>query len=184
MNRNTCSFFGHRNTILDNNKYQLLIKIIKDLIINKGVTVFLFGSHSRFNDICYKIVSKLKEKHPQIKRIAYTCKNESCVLESDIQNHPNIFSFIESQNIDLFIVDEEFDYKTKYTSGKASYIERNQAMIDNSYYCIFYYNKEYKPKEIKHSKHCVNYYQPKSGTQVAYTYAIRRKKQIINIVDL
>ena len=81
-------------------------------------------------------------------------------------------------------VDEEFEHKTKYTSGKASYAERNQAMIDNSDYCIFYYNENYKPQPRKQSKRDITYYQPKSGTAFAYKYAKQKKKEIINIFIL
>ena len=84
----------------------------------------------------------------------------------------------------MLCVDEEFELKTKYTSGKASYVERNQAMIDNSDYCIFYYNENYKPKPRKQSKRDINYYQPKSGTFLAYKYAQKKKKEIINIFVL
>ena len=42
-------------------------------------------------------------------------------------------------------MEEEVEHKTKYTAGKASYIERNFAMIDDSDYCIFYYDNNYKP---------------------------------------
>ena len=89
----------------------------------------------------------------------------------------------------------------KYTSGKASYVERNQAMIDNSDYCIFYvernqamidnsdycifyYNENYKPKPRKQSKQDINYYQLKSGTALTYKYAKQKKKKIINIFIL
>lgn len=66
-------------------------------------------------------------------------------------------------------VKEEIEYKTKYTSGRVSYVERNQAMINDSDYCIFYYDENY---------------QPKSGTALAYTYAKQKKKQIINILSI
>ena len=88
------------------------------------------------------------------------------------------------EKVDLFCVDEEFEHKTKYTSGKASYVERNQAMIDNSDYCIFYYNENYKPQPRKQSKRDITYYQPKSGTGLAYNYAKQKKKEIINIFIL
>ncbi len=59
----TSSFFGHRNTVLTSEQYEKLKDIIEDLIVNHGVEIFLFGSRSKFNFVCHKIVSKLKEKH-------------------------------------------------------------------------------------------------------------------------
>ena len=60
-------------------------------------------------------------------------------------------------------------------AGKASYVERNQAMIDNSDYCVFYYDSSYQPKPKK------NDYQPKSGTAIIYAYAQQKKKNIVNL---
>ncbi len=63
-------------------------------------------------------------------------------------------------------------HKTKYDAGRASYVERNQAMINDSDFCIFYYNKNYIPKT-----------KTKSGTKIAYEYALRKKKNIINLFN-
>ena len=78
---------------------------------------------------------------------------------------------------------EEVEHKTKWTSGRASYVERNQAMIDKSDYCIFYYNEDYLPPRRKYSKRCITDYQPKSGTALAYHYAEQNKKIIKNFYD-
>ena len=52
--------------------------------------------------------------------------------------------------------------------GRAVYVERNYEMINNSEYCFFYYQKQYVQK---------------SGTEIAYNYARKLKKKIINITD-
>ena len=74
-----------------------------------------------------------------------------------------------------------------WSAGKASYVERNQEMIDNSDYCVFYYNSEDQPPKRKYSKRDVCEYQPKSGTALAYEYANYRlqsnKKPIIINVE-
>lgn len=77
--------------------------------------------------------------------------------------------------------EEEFEHKTKYTSSRASYVERNQAMIDDSNYCIFYYNERYLPQLKKYAKTYLGYYQPKSGTKIAYNYAKQKKKKVKNV---
>ena len=73
-----------------------------------------------------------------------------------------------------------------WSAGKASYVERNQDMIDASDYCVCYYNEHYQPPKRKYSKRDVFEYQPKSGTGLAYEYATyklqsNKKLIIINI---
>lgn len=180
----TCSFFGHRNFDLTTTFKDKIQTIIENLISNNNVFTFLFGSRSEFNYYCHLIVSELKIKYPNIKRISYTCKHETCTLEHQLEKREKVFSHLFNEELHLLGVEEEFEHKTKYTSGKASYIERNQAMIDNSNYCIFYYNKNYLPPKRKYSKKGLNYYQPKSGTAIAFEYATQKKKNIINIYDI
>ena len=179
-----CCFIGHRRIDLIKELEEKTKNVIEDLIINKEVETFLFGSKSEFDSLCHKIVSDLKDKYPYIKRVVYTCKSEGCTLESERQKWEQIYSNLYKEKVNLLCVDEEFEHKTKYTSGKASYVERNQAMIDNSDYCIFYYNENYKPQPRKQSKRDITYYQPKSGTTIAYKYAKQKKKEIINIFIL
>jgi hypothetical protein len=93
-----------------------------------------------------------------------------------------IYSSVLNKEINLLGVEEEYEQKNKYTAGKASYIERNQAMINNSDYCIFYYDENYRPKLRKQSKRDIGYYQPKSGTALAFDYAKRKKKVLINVI--
>ena len=62
------------------------------------------------------------------------------------------------------------------------YIERNYEMINLSTYCIFYYNENYIPPIEESTKN--NLFPPQkrhSGTKIAYNYAIKKKKQIINL---
>ena len=162
----SCSFFGHRNIDATPELKQKIKEIIEDLISNHNVTTFLFGSRSDFNYLCHFIVTELKEKYKHIKRIAYTGKSECCILEDKKQKWEEIYLKVLKQKVNLLCVEEEFEHKAKFIAGKASYIERNKAMIDNSDYCIFYFNK-----------HC----QYKSGTAIAYAYAKQKKKCIINV---
>jgi hypothetical protein len=52
-------------------------------------------------------------------------------------------------------------------SGKAAYVERNYEMIDNSQYCIVYYDEPNAPTSRK------------SGTKIVLDYAVKKDKQII-----
>ena len=184
MKNKICSFFGHRKIEITEELKQKVKEVIEDLIVNHSVLTFLFGSRSDFDYLCHLVVTELKEKYPNIIRKCYTCRSETCTLESERVYWEEIYSHFRKEKVTLLGVEEEVEHKTKYTSGKASYIERNQAMIDNSDYCIFYYNPNYKPKPRKQSKRDITYYQPKSGTSLAYKYAQKKKKEIINIFIL
>ena len=183
MTRNTCSFFGHRK-IEVSEELELKVKmVIEDLILNHNVTTFLFGSKSEFNYLCLEIVTNLKNKYNFIKRIFYTCRSEFCILEKEKSKYEELYSYHLKRDVKLFGFEEEFEHKTKYTSGRASYVERNQTMIDDCNYCIFYYNESYQPEMRKYAKRYLGYYQPKSGTRIAYNYAKQKKKTIINVFN-
>ena len=181
MKNLTCSFFGHRKIDITQELKEDLKKVLEDLIINKQVDTFLFGSRSNFDYLCHQITTELKQKHPQIKRISYTCPSESCILESERKKWEEIYSHFEKREVHLLGFEKEFEHKTKYTSGKATYVERNQAMINDSNICVFYYDKNYQPAPRKKSKNSINFYQPKSGTALAFNYAKQKKKTIINL---
>lgn len=184
INRKVCSFFLHRNIEITSELKQNVTETIENLIIEYNVLTFLFGSRSNFDYLCRWVVTELKVKYPNIKRVAYTCKSETCILESEKAKWEKIFSHLEQKGIKILGVEEEFEYKTKYTSGKASYVERNQSMINDSDFCVFCYNENYKPELRKESKRSIGYYQPKSGTKIAYIYAKQKRKNIINILNL
>jgi len=184
MSVKTCSFFGHRKIELTEKLKQKVKEVVEELIVNHNVLTFLFGSRSNFDDLCFEIVCELKEQYPNIKRICYTCKSEGCYLENERQKWEEYYSRIEKREVHMICFDEEYEHKTKYTAGKASYVERNQAMINDSDYCIFYYDENYKPPFRKYSKRCVCEYQPKSGTALAYAYAKQKKKILINLGEI
>ena len=184
MNVKAVCFIGHRNVKLEDDKVEKLKFIIENLIIEDNIQIFLFGSRSDFDYICHSIVTELKSKYPFIQRRCYTCRSESCILESEREHWENIYSSFHKRKVHLLGVEEEVEFKNKWTAGKASYVERNQAMINDSDICIFYYDETYKPQERKHSKRCFTTYQPKSGTALAYNYAKKKKKEIINVFEI
>lgn len=57
-----CCFFGHRKINKTDELVNKLTETIEKLIVENGVGTFLFGSKSQFDDLCYEIVSELKEK--------------------------------------------------------------------------------------------------------------------------
>ena len=178
-----CSFFGHRKIEITEELKQRVKNIVEDFIVNHNVLTFLFGSRSDFDYLCHLVVTELKERYPKIKRISYTCKNETCILESEREKWDNVFSQIIKEDVKVMGVEAEYEHKTKYTAGRASYVERNHAMINDSDYCVFYYDENYLPPMRKGTKYSVNYCRPKSGTALAYAYAKQKKKFLLNIFD-
>lgn len=154
----TCCFIGHRKVEETPELLERLKTTIEKLICEENADTFIFGSKSQFDDLCLKITTILKEEHPDIKLIYY---------RSHFQHISK-----EYENYLLNLYDQTLMPTGIENSGKASYIERNQKMIDNSDFCVFYYDKNYIPPIKK---------QTKSGTMLAYEYAIKMKKQIINL---
>ena len=183
MSGKSCCFIGHRN-VEDTEELQHKIReTVEKLINDEGVTLFLFGSRSDFDSICHGIVTDLQEIYPNIKRTAYTCRHETATVKEDKAEKERIWSSILKQSVHIKDYDAEYEHPTKYTCGKASYAERNQAMINDSDFCVFYFDETYKPPRRKHGKHDLADYQPKSGTAIAYAYAVQKKKRIYNLCE-
>lgn len=177
----SCCFIGHRNTKLTDIELLDLKNIIEDLIVNHGVSRFLFGSKSDFNYLCHDIVTQLKDEYPDISRCCYTCRSESCILEIERERLEKSYSAIIKKDIFLQGYEEEIEFKNKFNAGKASYIERNYEMINTSDFCIFYYNENYLPIRRKSLKDLGISTQGNSGTKLSFKYAKSKKKNIINI---
>lgn len=180
----SCCFIGHRKIPNDVNIENNVIEIVKKLIVEENVRIFNFGSRSDFDTLCHSIVTDLKEEYKDIQRRAYTCRSESCTLEKERAYWEEIYSHFSKRPVTLLGIEEEVEHKTKWDSGRAQYVERNYAMIDDSDFCVFYYNEEYKPPLRKQCRSALSTYQPKSGTKLAYDYAFKKKKKIVNIYRL
>lgn len=152
-------FIGHRKITINEELVFSLKTTIIDLI-NKGVTTFLFGSKNEFDDLAWELVTKAKETHPFIKRIYVRCDYE------------NISKKYESFLLKSY---EETYFPSKIkNSGKLSYVKRNCEMIDNANFCVFYYNELYVLQSNEYTKR-------NSGTKIAYEYAIKKNKTVINL---
>ena len=67
-------------------------------------------------------------------------------------------------------------------AGKAAYVERNFEMIDKCNFCVIYYDENYTPAKKRSKRKDLTGHQPKSGTKIAYDYAIKKGVKIINII--
>lgn len=152
MKNKTCCFFGHRTINETEELKSKLIEIIEKLIIDEKVDTFLFGSKSRFNSLCLELVTEIKENYPHIKRIYVRAE------------YPYISEHYKNYLLESY---EDTYYPEKIlNSGRAAYVERNYEMIDNSHYCIVYYDEPNAPTTRK------------SGTKIALDYAIKQGRQI------
>ena len=72
------------------------------------------------------------------------------------------------------------------SAGRACYVERNHFMIQDSDYCIFYFQMQSLLSEQQNSKYKKNDKQKRSGTMRACEYAIqcRSRKKVIEIINL
>ena len=154
----TCCFFGHRTIDETEQLKSELNEIIENLIMNDKVDTFLFGSKSRFDDLCHELVTKLKEKHPHIKRIYVRAE------------YPYISEHYKNYLLENY---EDTYYPERIIgSGRAIYVERNYEMINKSHFCVVYYDEQKAPTTRK------------SGTKIALDYSIKKGKKIINITSI
>ena len=153
MLENICCFIGHREiNVTDELKGKLRV-VIEHLITDESIDTFLFGSKSHFDDLCYDIVTEIKKKYPHIKRVFVRAE------------YPYIDESYKAYLLENY--EDTYFPKSVLGAGKASYVKRNCEMIDNSRFCIVYYKEDYTPKSRK------------SGTKIAFTYAEKKKKNII-----
>ena len=164
MDHSAC-FIGHRKIKDTPELRERVRRVVVDLIKN-GTVNFLFGDNSEFNTLCYEIATELKKEYPEIRRIKFRKDFE----DADEYTMRFLVSGYEDS-----ICPEGVG-----KAGKASYVKRNEAMIRESEACIFYYDENYKPARRKPVKNSMNGCQPKSGTALAYEYAIARTK-VINV---
>lgn len=179
---NIC-FIGHRTV---NNPEQVKSKLLDVLSarIAEGANTFIFGSRSEFDFLCWEVITALKEKYPEIKRISYNAPHEAAFTsKEEREQYERFFSQAMKREVHYADYEETVDSQKAIKANKNTYIMRNQEMIDASDVCIFYYNKDYKPPIRKSPNKYLQDYQPKSGTAIAFNYALQKKKHIINFFE-
>ena len=177
-----CCFVGHRAITASEKLTENLTKTIERLIAEEGVKYFLFGSRSEFDDLCHGIVTALKEKYPHVVRVAYTRRSEYAMKAEEKEKMERTWASVLKTDVKFKDYDAEVQSEKVYSAGKASYVERNQEMIDASDFCVFYYNEDYQPPRRKRTNRDLSTYQPKSGTRLAYEYAVQKSKKADKVV--
>lgn len=148
----TCSFFGHSELEITNKLYILVKNEIENLIQNQNYSIFLFGGFSKFDDLCYKIVTELKTKYPHIQRIF-------CLWNQRFEEYRKRPNWLKNKEYDEYVY-----FPLKFDWWYTSIYYRNLEMIDKSNYIIFF---------VKNTE--------KSGSYKALQYAQKQKKHFINI---
>ena len=158
-------FIGHRKTEKANNLKgkikQTVSKLIKD-----GADTFLFGSKSEFDSLCREVVTQFQRQYPNLKRIYVRAEYPliSCAYEKYL----------------LQSYEETYFPQRAIRAGRSVYVKRNQEMIDASDVCVFYYDVQYGLPPCDCNLPDVR---RKSGTAIAYEYAKRKGKPIINLFE-
>lgn len=155
-----CCFFGHRKIVATDELRKHIYDTIEDLVKNKNVDTFLFGDKVQFDGLCYKAVTSLKKIYPSIRRIYVR------------DSFPDIDDSYKNYLLKRF-EDTYYPQNIKF-AGRSVYAERNYEMINRCKYCIVYYDESYVPLKRKNSRGTLTNYHPKSGTKIAYEYAIKR----------
>ena len=158
MTKSVC-FIGHRKIVCSLKLKSEIYTLAENLILS-GTVNFIFGGQSEFNDLCYDIITELKAKYPQILRIHFRTNYENA----------------NDYTMQFLIKGYEKSYCPPNISkaGRATYIKRNESMINESDICVFYYNKNYSLQKPDKTN---------SGTEIAYDYAVKKRKNIINLFD-
>ncbi len=147
-----CSFFGHRDVEITESLYATTVAEIKKSV-DFGCRTFYFGGYGDFDDLCYEIVSQIREEQPDLEIKRIYCVAQEKYLWKKVR-------YFNAEDYDeLIYLQPSFEgwYKSIYF--------RNCAMIDKSDYVIFY-------AEDKEN----------SGAFKAYKYAKKKKdKEIVNL---
>ena len=152
-----CCFIGHRHVEDEEDIRQKIREIVTTLVRERRIKTFLFGSRSRFDDLCHEEVTELRGRYPEIRRIYVRAE------------FPVITAQYESYLLRRF---EETVYPDCVKgAGRAAYIKRNQYMMDHFAVCVFYC-REFE----KHAVNC-----KKSGTRIALAYAEAHGAEILRI---
>lgn len=171
-------FIGHRKITASRALTTRLTQVIVDLIAH-GADTFLFGSRSQFDRLCWGIVTKLKSQFPAIKSVRYHTPHETALAS------PAAAQRLAKITRHLGVAKTRYPYYDMVVASaqpyRQTYIIRNQIMIDASDVCVYYYDQTYQPPRRPTGKHTFRDYQPHSGTALAYQYAKRRHKRIINV---
>ncbi len=163
----TCCFFGHRKINKTDKLKDKVYEVVENLITQQKVDRFLFGSKSEFDKLCLSVVTELKEKYPHIRRVYVRAE------------YPYINDDYRAYLLQSY--EDTYYPERAVGAGKAVYVVRNYEMIDNSGFCVVYYDENYIPAKRKNNCRDLTDSPRSSGTKIAYEYAKSKQKNIIKL---
>ena len=169
MEKKSCCVFGHRKIDEIEELIEKVSEVFENLILNENVCTFYYGSRSDFDRLCRFVLMEMKEKYPHIQRVYV--RGEYPYINEDYEKYL------------LERCDKTYFPERALNAGRRVYVIRNQEMVDNSNICVVYYKEDYLPPRKKLRNRDWYDYQPKSGTGMAYTYALKKKRIIINLAE-
>lgn len=123
-----CTFFGHRDIMIDSDLEERLENIIRDLIKYQGVDEFWLGGYSRFDDTANSILQRLKKtEYPHI----HLCFMVAYVPSSNTVDWYN-------QNYDSLFCPLEADFVPK----RFAISRRNCYMADHADYMVCFVDRK------------------------------------------
>ncbi len=146
-----CSVFGHLQIdITETLRAKTTAELEK--VIGLGCRIFFFGGFGEFDNLCYEIVSKIKEEKPKLNLERVFCVPQ----ERYLRKKAWYFDRSDYDKVIYLTPVREWWYKAIYY--------RNCAMIDESSFLIFYAEnraescayKAYKYAQRKKDKYIVN----------------------------
>lgn len=151
------SFIGHRE-ILDNNLRQVLKTIVEEKI-QEGYLFFTMGTHGKFDEMALSVCRELRKTYLNIKiEVVITSLNKI----KKIVDHDEIYG---DEVYNPYDDVETVMYNIEETHFKRQIIESNQKMIDGCDLLIAYVNEK----------------KSYGGAKLAYMYAKKNGKKIINL---
>ena len=101
-----------------------------------------------------------------------------------VENKIDTFLFGSKSEFDKLCLKVVTKLKKKYPHIKRIYVRAEFPYINDDYtaYLLKYYDENYMPAARKNSKKNLSEYQPKSGTKLAYDYAVGKGDVVINMV--
>ena len=150
----SCSVFGQSKIEITENLKERLTLTFENLITKENVKYIYFGEFGEFDDFCWQVITKLREKYLYVKRIF--CLSDPRHLR--LSKRPKWINNENYEEITYLDLDFNYYYTRIYF--------RNCEIINRSDFVVFYVN---------HTE--------QSGAYKALRYSIKKKKQIINICD-
>ena len=125
----TCCFIGHRVMIETEKLSKALQDAIERLIVEEKVHTFLFSGKAKFDNLCFYIVSHLKQKYPYIQRIK--TRTDFPFINGDFNDYI----------MDSYYDDTYYPGRILNTRGMIYQGKSEKERIDMSGFCIVFHDK-------------------------------------------